>query len=153
MLWITIPVSYERKYDTQKSNENYARKSRPCRLPLPQAWSVNSLISIFPILTVYDFYHWVYIDWITFQIRSLAIVNLLENIDVFLKLCIEQISEIPSNPCLPFAGSIYKTCMFQRPTRHRCSLVHCKSRGVAGTPKRCIITLIRCNGKINTVRV
>jgi hypothetical protein len=31
--------------------------------------------------------------------------------------------------------------------------VHCKSRGVAATPKRCIITLIRCNAEINTVRV
>jgi hypothetical protein len=24
-------MSYEIKYDTQKSNENYAKKSRPCR--------------------------------------------------------------------------------------------------------------------------
>jgi hypothetical protein len=31
--------------------------------------------------------------------------------------------------------------------------VHCKSRGVAATPKRCNITLIRCNADINTVRV
>jgi hypothetical protein len=32
-------------------------------------------------------------------------------------------------------------------------IMHCKSRGVAATPKRCIITLIRCNAEINTVRV
>jgi hypothetical protein len=30
---------------------------------------------------------------------------------------------------------------------------HCKSRGVAATPKRCNITLIRCNAELNTVRV
>jgi hypothetical protein len=33
---LPIPVSYERKYDTQKSNENYANESRSCRLPFPQ---------------------------------------------------------------------------------------------------------------------
>jgi hypothetical protein len=42
-------VSYERKYDTQKSNENYAKKIRPCRLPFPQTWNLNSLLVIFPI--------------------------------------------------------------------------------------------------------
>jgi hypothetical protein len=40
---LPIPVSYE-KYDTQKSNENYANESRSCILPFPQTWILNSLI-------------------------------------------------------------------------------------------------------------
>jgi hypothetical protein len=42
---IIILSTQERKYETKTFNENFAKKVRTCRLPFPETWSLNSLIS------------------------------------------------------------------------------------------------------------
>jgi hypothetical protein len=40
-----ILSTQERKYETKTFNENISKKFRTCRLPFPETWSLNSLIS------------------------------------------------------------------------------------------------------------
>jgi hypothetical protein len=41
---MTILSTQERKYETKMFNENFAKKVRTCRLPLPETRSLNSLL-------------------------------------------------------------------------------------------------------------
>jgi hypothetical protein len=41
---MTILSTQERKYETKKFNENFAKKVRTCRLPFPETRSLNSLM-------------------------------------------------------------------------------------------------------------